>query len=139
MVTMVMRAECARPGLQFLSVEQYNPLFTMHGTPMPLLHATPTLFGSVNYISPLQTGSPDVAFPSLKMLTHWLFLFGGLITMSGLAIPGEAVDFRWTAYQPLAGLVHSPGVRADPWAVGVVVAGLGKLISLHGDCEAASN
>ncbi|TML22679.1 MAG: cytochrome ubiquinol oxidase subunit I, partial [Actinobacteria bacterium] len=30
-MAMLMRAELARPGLQFLSTEQYNQLFTMHG------------------------------------------------------------------------------------------------------------
>ncbi len=31
-MAMLIRAELARPGLQFLSNEQYNQLFTMHGT-----------------------------------------------------------------------------------------------------------
>ncbi len=34
LMAMFMRAELARPGLQFLSQEQYNQLFTMHGTIM---------------------------------------------------------------------------------------------------------
>ena len=37
LMALLMRAELARPGLQFLSVEQYNQLFTMHGTIMLLL------------------------------------------------------------------------------------------------------
>ena len=32
LMAMLMRGELARPGLQFLSPEQYNQLFTMHGT-----------------------------------------------------------------------------------------------------------
>ncbi len=38
---LVMRAELATPGMQFLSLEQYNQLFTMHGTIMLFLFATP--------------------------------------------------------------------------------------------------
>jgi len=34
LLAMLMRAELAQPGLQFLSNEQYNQLFTMHGTIM---------------------------------------------------------------------------------------------------------
>ncbi|HEX3647876.1 MAG TPA: cbb3-type cytochrome c oxidase subunit I, partial [Pseudonocardiaceae bacterium] len=49
-MALLMRTELARPGLQFLSQEQYNQLFTMHGTIMLLLYATPTLFGFANYI-----------------------------------------------------------------------------------------
>src|SRR5262249_35926188 len=43
-LALLMRAELARPGLQFLSSEQYNQLFTMHGTIMLLLFATPMVF-----------------------------------------------------------------------------------------------
>src|SRR3712207_6960389 len=37
LMAMLMRGELARPGLQFLSPEQYNQLFTMHGTVMLLM------------------------------------------------------------------------------------------------------
>ena len=43
-MAMLMRGELARPGLQFLSPEQYNQLFTMHGTIMLLIFATPLFF-----------------------------------------------------------------------------------------------
>ena len=54
--------------MQFLSPEQYNQLFTMHGTIMLLLFATPIVFAFANYIVPLQIGAPDVAFPRLNAL-----------------------------------------------------------------------
>ena len=41
LMALVMRAELARPGMQFLTPEQYNQLFTMHGTIMLLFFATP--------------------------------------------------------------------------------------------------
>src|SRR4029079_16279533 len=44
LMALLMRAELASPGQQFLSNEQYNQLFTMHGTIMLLLYATPILF-----------------------------------------------------------------------------------------------
>ena len=77
-MAMLMRGELARPGLQFLSPEQYNQLFTMHGTVMLLLFATPLFFAFANLIMPLQIGAPDVAFPRLNAFSYWLFLFGGL-------------------------------------------------------------
>ena len=49
-----MRAELAQPGMQFLSPEQYNQLFTMHGTIMLLFYATLVVFGFANYVFPLQ-------------------------------------------------------------------------------------
>src|SRR6195952_1930635 len=61
----LMRAELARPGLQFLSNQQYNQLFTMHRTIMMFLFAPALAFGFANYIVPLQIGAPDVSFPPL--------------------------------------------------------------------------
>ena len=127
-MALLMRGELAVPGQQFLSNEQYNQLFTMHGTIMLLLYATPILFGFANYIVPLQIGSPDVAFPRLNAFSYWLFLFGGLIVMSGFLTPGGAADFGWSAYTPLSGVIHSPGVGADLWIIGLVVAGLGTIL-----------
>ena len=127
-MAMLIRAELARPGQQFLSNEQYNQLFTMHGTIMLLLYATPILFGFANYIVPLQIGAPDVAFPRLNAFSYWLFLFGGLIVMSGFLTPGGAADFGWFAYTPLSDAAHSPGVGGDLWAMGLVVSGLGTIL-----------
>ncbi|GDY32315.1 aa3-type cytochrome oxidase subunit I [Gandjariella thermophila] len=128
LMAMLMRAELARPGLQFLSQEQYNQLFTMHGTIMLLLYATPILFGFANVVLPLQIGAPDVAFPRLNAFSYWLFLFGGLIVMSSFVTPGGAPDFGWTAYTPLSDAMHSPGLAGNLWITGLIVAGLGTIL-----------
>ncbi|QRP49570.1 cytochrome c oxidase subunit I [Amycolatopsis sp. FDAARGOS 1241] len=127
-MALLMRAELARPGLQFLSQEQYNQLFTMHGTIMLLLYATPIVFGFANFILPLQIGSPDVAFPRLNAFSYWLYLFGGLIVLSAFLTPAGAPDFGWTAYTPLSDAVHSPGVGGDLWIMGLIVSGLGTIL-----------
>jgi cytochrome c oxidase subunit 1 len=127
-MAMLIRTELAVPGQQFLSQEQYNQLFTMHGTIMLLLYATPILFGFANFVLPLQIGSPDVAFPRLNAFSYWLYLFGGIIVLSGFLTPGGAADFGWFAYTPLSDKIHSPGVGADLWITGLVVAGLGTIL-----------
>jgi cytochrome c oxidase subunit 1 len=127
-MAMLMRAELARPGLQFLSTEQYNQLFTMHGTLMLLLFATPLVFAFGNYIVPLQIGAPDVAFPRLNALAYWLFLFGGSLVVAGFATPNGAADFGWTAYTPLSRVEHTPGVGQNMWLVGLVISGLGTIL-----------
>jgi cytochrome c oxidase subunit I len=127
-MAMLMRGELAHPGLQYLSQEQFNQLFTMHGTIMLLLYATPILFGFANYILPLQIGAPDVAFPRLNAFSYWLYLFGGLIVVGGFLVPGGAADFGWFAYTPLSDALHSPGVGADMWIAGLVVSGLGTIL-----------
>jgi len=127
-MALLMRAELAQPRLQFLSAEQYNQLFTMHGAVMLLLFATPIVFAYANYIVPLQIGSPDVAFPRLNAFSYWLFLFGGLMVMSGFIVPGGAADFGWTAYTPLSESTNSPGVGANLWIAGLVLSGLGTIL-----------
>ncbi|AXI80806.1 aa3-type cytochrome oxidase subunit I [Peterkaempfera bronchialis] len=127
-MAMVMRAELARPGLQVVTHQQYNELFTIHGTIMLLLFATPTFTGFANAVMPLQIGAPDVAFPRLNAFTYWVFLFGGLMVLSGFFTPQGAAAFGWFAYAPLNGPVHSPGIGADLWVMGLVVAGLSTIL-----------
>jgi cytochrome c oxidase subunit 1 len=128
LMALLMRGELARPGLQFLSLEQYNQLFTMHGTIMLLFFATPMVFAFANLVLPLQIGAPDVSFPRLNAFSYWLFLFGGLIVMGGFITPGGAADFGWYAYSPLTDAINSPGFGADLWFVGLAVAGLGTIL-----------
>jgi cytochrome c oxidase subunit 1 len=128
LMAMVMRTELARPGLQVVSEEQFNQLFTMHGTIMLLLYATTMGLGFANFIVPLQIGSPDVAFPRLNALGYWLYFFGALTVVGGFFTPGGAADFGWFAYAPLSSAVSSPGVGADLWILGLVLSGLGTIL-----------
>ena len=128
-MALLMRAELAQPDLQFLSPEQYNQLFTMHGTIMLLLFATPIVFAFANYIVPLQIGAPDVAFPRLNAFAYWLFALGGTIVLLGFVTPGGAADFGWFAYTPLSRAQNSPGVGGDLWIAGLVISGLGTILA----------
>ncbi|MGA5132440.1 cytochrome c oxidase subunit I [Streptomyces olivoreticuli] len=128
LLAMLMRAELARPGLQFMSNEQFNETFTAHGTIMLLLFATPAFAGFANAIMPLQIGSPDVAFPRLNMLAYWLYLFGGLIVVSSLLMPEGGAAFGWTGYAPLSSAVRSPGTGADMWIMGLALSGFGTIL-----------
>ncbi|MFT3871365.1 MAG: cytochrome c oxidase subunit I [Nocardioides sp.] len=127
-MALLMRSELAFPGNQIVSDEVYNQLFTMHGTIMLLMFATPLFFGFANAIMPLQIGAPDVAFPRLNMLSYWLYLFGGLITASGFLTRGGAASFGWFAYVPLSDGIASPGAGGDLWVMGLWMAGLGTIL-----------
>jgi cytochrome c oxidase subunit 1 len=127
-MALAMRAELAAPGMQFLSLEQYNQLFTMHGTIMLLMFATPLFVVYGNVIMPLQIGAPDVAFPRLNMLGYWLFLFGAVTVAIGFFTPGGAPGFGWFAYEPLSNAINSPQVGADLWFLGLAMSGLGTIL-----------
>ncbi|WP_203834202.1 cbb3-type cytochrome c oxidase subunit I, partial [Actinoplanes campanulatus] len=128
LMALLMRAELARPGMQVLSPEQFNQLFTMHGTIMLLFFATPIVFAFGNYVVPIQIGAPDVSFPRLNAFAYWLYLFGGLITIGGFLTPGGAADFGWFAYTPLSNSLHSPGIGGNMWVVGLAISGLGTIL-----------
>jgi cytochrome c oxidase subunit 1 len=127
-MAMVIRAELARPGLQFISNEQYNQMFTMHGTIMLFLFATPLFVGFANAIMPIQIGAPDVSFPKLNLLGYYMFLFGGLIVVGGFLTPDGAASFGWFAYAPLSNAVNSPTIGADLWIIGLAISGLGTIL-----------
>ncbi|AEI08781.1 cytochrome C oxidase subunit I [Corynebacterium resistens DSM 45100] len=129
LMALLIRLELFHPGMQFVSNEQFNQLFTMHGTIMLLLYGSPMVFGFANYIMPLQIGAPDVAFPRLNSFGFWLTTAGGVIMISGFLTPGGAADFGWTMYSPLSDAIHSPGVGSDLWILGVGVGGVGTIAS----------
>ena len=91
---MIMRAQLLGPDEHLVSDQQYNELFTMHGTIMLLLFATPLFVGFANEIMPLQIGAPDVAFPRLNLLSYYMFMFGGMILVCQLPHPGRGGGLR---------------------------------------------
>ncbi|MBB3732022.1 aa3-type cytochrome oxidase subunit I [Nonomuraea dietziae] len=127
-MALIMRAELAQPGLQLTTNEQFNQLFTMHGTIMLLMFATPLFAGFANELMPLQIGAPDVAFPRLNMVSYWLYLFGSIIAVSGFLTPNGAASFGWFAYTPLSNAISSPGIGGDLWIMGLALSGLGTIL-----------
>ncbi|WP_066300042.1 aa3-type cytochrome oxidase subunit I [Arthrobacter luteolus] len=128
-MALIIRAELFQPGLEIVaSREQYNQLFTMHGTLMLLMFATPLFAGFANVMMPLQIGAPDVAFPRLNALAYWFFLFGSLIAVSGFLTPQGAASFGWTAYAPLSNTAFSPGIGGDLWVFGLALSGFGTIL-----------
>ena len=110
----LIRAQLARPNNTLLSPETFNQFFTLHGTTMIFLFATPMLSGFANYLIPLMLGSRDMAFPRLNAFGYWVFLFSGLFIYSSLVI-GQAPDGGWFAYTPLTSRQYSPSLGLDFW------------------------
>jgi len=127
-MALLIRVQLLGPDQHVISDQQYNELFTMHGAIMLLLFATPTFIGFANELVPLQIGSPDVAFPRLNLLSYYLFLFGGLILLSGLIAPGGSAAFGWYAYAPLNSAEYSPGIGSDLWIMGLALSGFGTIL-----------
>ena len=128
-MALLIRAELFEPGIQLVqSNEQFNQLFTMHGTIMLLLFATPLFAGFANVLLPLQIGAPDVAFPRLNAFALWLYIFGGIIACSGFLTAKGAASFGWFAYAPLSDTAYSPGLGGDLWVFGLAMTGFGTIL-----------
>ena len=119
---MLMRTQLIRPGMQLLTPEQYNQIFSMHGTTMVFLFAMPMLIGLANYLVPLQIGARDMAFPRMNTLSYWLFLFGGLLLYSSFFF-GGALDTGWFSYAPLTLKAYSPHDGVTFWTSSLVLLG----------------
>ena len=131
----LMRTQLAFPDGHFLRPEEFNRLFTVHGTTMVFLVGMPFLAGFANYLVPLMIGARDMAFPRLNAFGYWMFLFGGLLLYfsyiggEGLAGHGTAPDVGWFAYSPLTERAFSRGTSTDYWILSIFVSGIGTIAS----------
>jgi cytochrome c oxidase subunit I len=123
-----MRAELARPGLQVMSEDTYNELFTMHGSGMFFLVLAPLALALGVYLVPLQIGATDLAFPRLALIGDWLIPLGGATMFAGFATDHGAAKAGWTAFAPLSDIDHSPGYGMDLWIFGGLLATAGVML-----------
>ena len=128
-MALVIRAQLAAPGLEGVATkEQYNQLFTMHGTIMLLMFATPLFAAFANILMPVQIGAPDVAFPRLNAIAYWFYFFGSAVAVAGFFTPQGAASFGWTGYTPLSNTTFSPGLGGDLWVFGLALGGFGTIM-----------
>jgi cytochrome c oxidase subunit 1 len=127
-LALLMRTELARPGLQVVSLNTYNALFTMHGSTMIYLFVTPVALAMGLYLVPLQVGANGLAGARFALAGLWLLVFGGLTMWSGFLVAGGAASATWAGFDPLSNAVNSPGKAMDAWIWGVVLASLGELL-----------
>jgi cytochrome c oxidase subunit 1 len=88
--------------------ELYNMFGAMHGTIMVFLGVVPLGFAAFgNYVTPLQIGAVDMAFPRLNMASYQCFFAGGVLMLVSFFLPSGAAQSGWTNYSPLAGVNHA--------------------------------
>jgi cytochrome c oxidase subunit 1 len=131
---LLIRIQLARPENDFLSPDQYNRIFTMHGTTMVFLVVMPMSVAFFNFLIPLMIGARDVAFPRLNSFSFWVFLFGGLFMnlsffTGGNILHGDigAPDAGWFGYAPLTLDKFSPGNGVNYWLIGLQILGIASL------------
>src|SRR3954452_8886091 len=102
LLAMLVRAELAAPGSQFVSGNTYNGLFSVHASLMIFLFIIPVFAGLANYVLPLMIGAPDMAFPRLNALSFWMLPIAGIMMILSFLAPGGPFATGWTAYAPLS-------------------------------------
>jgi len=122
----MMRIELLTPQGDFVTNETYNKLFTIHGVLMVwffLIPSIPAVLG--NFVIPMMIGARDVAFPKLNLLSWYIFVAGGALTL--WAIIHGGVDTGWTFYTPYSTTYANSHVIT--MAAGVFVAGFSSIIT----------
>jgi cytochrome c oxidase subunit 1 len=102
LLAMLVRAELAQPGMQFVNSETYNGLFSVHASLLIFLFIIPVFAGLANFVLPLMIGAPDMAFPRLNALSYWLLPIAGIMMIASFFAPGGSFATGWTAYAPLS-------------------------------------
>src|SRR5215211_4395226 len=108
-LALLMRSELAQPGIQFVSTDTYDQLFTIHGSGMIYLVVTPLALALGLYFVPLQVGAADVAAPRLASLGFWLYAGGGEIMFAGFLTDQGSGRNGWAPTYPLSGDHWTPG------------------------------
>ncbi len=119
---LIFRTELAQPGLQFLTLQWYNTLMSLHGIVM-IIGILVGVSGVINYLVPLLIGAQDMAFPRLNAFSFWIAVPGVVLLLSSLAFGG--FDTGWTGYPPLS--ARAP-VGMQMFFLGVMTAGWSSVL-----------
>jgi cytochrome c oxidase subunit I len=98
-LALMIRAHLFHPAGTFLTVQQYNQVFTLHGAVMVFLFIIPSIPAALgNFLLPVMLGAKDVAFPRLNLGSFYLWVAGAIFFLVALLVTG--LDTGWTFYTP---------------------------------------
>ena len=117
LLALLIRIQLAVPGNNFLTADQYNQIFTMHGSIMMFLFAVPIFEAFSILILPQMLGARDLPFPRLSAYGFWCYLIGGIFVCGSLFFDA-APKGGWFMYPPLT-TDYQPGIGADIWLLGL--------------------
>jgi len=122
----LMRLNLLEPQGLLVEPETYNKLFSMHGIIMVFFFMIPSIPAVLgNFLIPMMIGARDVAFPRLNLLSWYVFMTGGMLTL--YAVIAGGVDTGWTFYTPLSTAYTNTHVMAA--AAGVFIAGFSSILT----------
>src|SRR5258706_5327076 len=96
---MLIRLELLTPQGDLLSSATYNKTFTQHGIIMVFFFLIPSIPATLgNFLVPMMIGAKDLAFPRINLLSWYIYVLGGVVTIYALLAGG--LRSGWTFYVP---------------------------------------
>ncbi len=134
MLALLVRMELFSPGEGFLTPDQYNQLFTLHGAVMIFLFIIPGIPAALgNLVLPLMLGAKDVAFPRLNLTSWYLWVLGAIFAVSSIIL--GAVDTGWTFYTPYSTTTGTSVISLTTGAFilgfSSILTGLNFIVTIH--------
>src|SRR5918912_1109306 len=111
---MMIRLELLTPQGDLLQSATYNKVFTQHGIIMIFF-----------FLIPMMIGAKDLAFPRINLLSWYIYLIGGVVTIYALLAGG--VDTGWTFYTPFSTTFSNSYVVAT--GVGIFINGFSSILT----------
>ena len=122
----LIRLELLTPQPDLVSSDTYNKFFTMHGIIMIFLFLVPSVPATLgNFFIPIMIGAKDLAFPKINLLSWYLYLIGGTLTLAALVLGG--VDTGWTFTTPLS--THYLNTHVLTAATAIFIAGFSSIFT----------
>jgi cytochrome c oxidase subunit 1 len=122
----LIRLELLTPQPDLVASDTYNKFFTMHGIIMIFLFLVPSVPATIgNFLIPIMVGTRDLAFPKINLLSWYLYLIGGTLTLTALVLGG--VDTGWTFTTPLS--THYLNTHVITTAAAIFVAGFSSIFT----------
>jgi cytochrome c oxidase subunit 1 len=122
----LIRLELLTPQPDLVAADTYNKFFTMHGIIMIFLFLVPSVPATLgNFLIPIMLGAKDLAFPKINLLSWYLYLAGGTLTLAALVLGG--VDTGWTFTTPLS--THYLNTHVITAATAIFIAGFSSIFT----------
>jgi len=123
---MAIRIELLTPQGDFMQSSTYNKTFTQHGIIMVFFFLIPSIPATLgNFLIPMMIGAKDLAFPRINLLSWYIYMLGGVITIYALLAGG--VDTGWTFYVPYSTTFSNSYVIAT--GVGIFINGFSSILT----------
>ncbi len=132
---MLIRLELLTPQSDLLSATTYNKTFTQHGIIMIFFFLIPSIPATLgNFLVPMMIGAKDLAFPRINLLSWYIYIIAGIITIYALIAGG--VDTGWTFYAPYSTTFSNSYVVLTGLGIFIngfssILTGLNFIVTIH--------